>query len=85
MVMLAEYFALCYVRNNIKEKGATDILDFIHEIRKTDKFPNDGGYSGAIILEKYEVGNLAGNESDQYQDIYVNSLRDMIKVYQYIK
>ena len=82
---LAEYFALCYVKNNINQPGAKEIYDSIHEGRNPEKFPDDGGYSGAIILEKNEISNLHGNESEQYKAIYTNSLNDMVKAFQFIK
>lgn len=82
---LAEYFALCYVRRNIDQNGAKEVFDFIHEVRKPEAFPDDGGYSGALILEKNEIKTLYGNKSDHYKAIYTNSLKDMIKAFQYIK
>ena len=77
---MAEYFALCFVKENILSiKGEIDIIKFIYENRRTEDFPKDGGYSGAIILQNQEACDKLGNQNMQYRDIYVNSLSDMPK------
>lgn len=52
-------------------------MDNLHIMRKIEDYPNDGGYSGALILEKNEKGDHHGNENDQYIGVYEDSLRDM--------
>lgn len=75
---LAEYFALCYVKDKIPVlEGEINIVDNLHIMRKIEDYPNDGGYSGALILEKNEKGDHHGNENDQYIGVYEDSLRDM--------
>lgn len=75
---LAEYFALCYAKDKIPQLDSEmDIVENIHTMRNMKDFPNDGGYSGALILEKVEKNNCRGNCNDQYIGIYEDSLRDM--------
>lgn len=75
---LAEYFALCYAKDKIPQLDSEmDIVENIHTMRNMKDFPNDGGYSGALILEKVEKNNCRGNCNDQYTGIYEDSLRDM--------
>ena len=50
-----------------------------------EEFPQDGGYSGALILEKCEsAAGSAGKDNSVYQAIYNTSLSDMPKAYRKI-
>lgn len=75
---LAEYFALCYAKDRIPViEGEIDIVENIHIMRRIEDYPNDGGYSGALIIEKNEKGDYHGNENNQYIELYKDSLSDM--------
>lgn len=80
---LAEYFALCYAKDKIPViDGEMNIADNLREMRNVDNFPHDGGYSGALIMERDEKGGYHGNENDKFIGIYVDSLRDMPHAFQ---
>lgn len=80
---LAEYFALCYAKDKIPViDGEMNIADNLREMRNVDNFPYDGGYSGALIMERDEKGGYHGNENDKFIGIYVDSLRDMPHAFQ---
>lgn len=83
---LAEYFALCYAKDMIPTLiGEIDVVKNLREMRNVADFPQDGGYSGALILENKEVDNCRGNMNDQYIGIYEDSLRDMPHAFQGIR
>lgn len=73
---VAEYFALCYTKKmNSKAKKFAE--DFIRNDRDINKFPKDGGYSGALILEK---------EAKIFDELYLHSLKDLPYTYdKYLK
>ncbi len=75
---LAEYFALCYSKFAIpKVNGEIDVADFIRQMRGECKFPDDGGYSGALIVEKADKSNFYGKDNNMYASIYPRTLSDM--------
>lgn len=80
---LAEYFALCYAKDKIPViSGEMNIAENLREMRNFDDYPRDGGYSGALIMERDEKGGYHGNENDKYIGIYLDSLRDMPRAFQ---
>lgn len=80
---LAEYFALCYAKDRIPViSGEMNIAENLREMRNIDDYPRDGGYSGALIMERDEKGGYHGNENDKYIGIYLDSLRDMPNAFQ---
>ena len=83
---LAEYFALCYSKYAIpKSVGEFDIVDCIRQMRGKDKFPDDGGYSGALIIEKRDKTTFYGKDNDMYADVYSRTLSDMPDAFYKIK
>ena len=75
---LAEYFALSYSKNALpQQKGEIDVVDCLRQMRGKDKFPDDGGYSGSLVIEKTEKANYYGKENQNYHDIYSLTLSDM--------
>ena len=78
---MAEYFGLCFSKYCIDDADAA-VETFIKKQRKIEDFPQDGGYSGALILEKCEAAaNKSGKENQVYQTVYNTSLSDMPKAY----
>lgn len=79
---LAEYFALCYAKYNIvPERGEIDVVKYIHKNLDVNNFPKDGGYSGAVILEKEERKSKIEKENLYFNQIYRYSLSDMPKAF----
>ena len=82
---LAEYFALTYTKNKLAQfKSELDVELFIRETRDPDNFLNDGGYSGCMIMERYDKENGNGAENELYRDMYKAALTDMPKAYEKI-
>lgn len=75
---LAEYFALAYSKQALpKVNGEIDVVEQIYHMRRKHVFPEDGGYSGALIIDKLDSkGNFAKNNR-LYFDTYPKSLSDM--------
>ena len=82
---LAEYFTLCYSKR-IDDPSANPFLleSHIRNMRDVDKFPKDGGYSGALILESREKKSKRGKNNEDYAKVYEDSLRDMPKAYMHL-
>ena len=74
---LAEYFGLQFVKDILQNQK---LNEYIHNIRNEDEFPKDGGYSGALILERQNQ-NGVGVENDVYKEVLIDSLKDMPKAY----
>lgn len=73
---IAEYFALCYAKKRKAEGKAFAYNDLINA-RDIAQFPKDGGYSGALLIDK---------EPDMFKDIYLMSIEDMPTAYdKYLK
>ena len=81
---LAEYFGLCFSKYCIDDSDSK-VETFIKTNRYTEEFPQDGGYSGALILEKCEssVENV-GKDNLVYHTLFTTSLSDMPKAYRQI-
>ncbi len=79
---LAEYFALCYSKDMIRDDS---VIKYIRTIRKVENFPYDGGYSGCLILEEKERPDCRGAYNDLYSNMYTDSLSDMPKAYRDIE
>ena len=81
---LAEYFGLCFSKYCIDDSDSR-VETFIKKNRYTEEFPQDGGYSGALILEKCEssVENV-GKDNSVYHTLFTTSLSDMPKAYRQI-
>ncbi len=77
---LAEYFGLQFVKDVLKNGK---LNEYIHSIRNEEDFPKDGGYSGALIVER-QNSNGIGVENDVYNKVFVDSLKDMPKAYDVI-
>lgn len=78
---LAEYFGLQFVKDILQNQK---LDEYIHNIRNEKDFPKDGGYSGALILER-ENTNGVGVENDVYAEVFADSLKDMPKAFDAIK
>ena len=77
---------MCFAKENIATyANEINVVKYIHEIRNPENYPKDGGYSGAILLERRENLNQIGEENKQYSKIYCDSLSDMPKAYDSIK
>lgn len=74
---LAEYFGLQFVKSILQNPK---LNEYIHKIRKVEEFPKDGGYSGALLLER-ENANGVGVENHIYTEVLVSSMSDMPKAF----
>jgi len=73
---IAEYFALCYAKKR-KAEGKAFAYNNLTNDRDIAQFPKDGGYSGALLIDK---------EPDMFKDIYLMSIEDMPTAYdKYLK
>ena len=73
---IAEYFTLCYAKKR-KAEGRACAYNDLMNIRDISQFPKDGGYSGALLIDK---------EPDMFKDIYLMSIEDMPTAYdRYLK
>ena len=83
---LAEYFALSYSKKKLpKSNDEIDVVDCIRQMRGKYKFPDDGGYSGALIMEKYDVGVYFGKNNEKYSEVYSRALSDMPDAFRIIE
>ena len=74
-----------YTKNKLAQfKSELDVELFIRETRDPDNFLNDGGYSGCMIMERYDKENGNGAENELYRDMYKAALTDMPKAYEKI-
>ena len=46
-------------------------------MRGRDTFPDGGGYSGALIIEKSDKTTFYGKDNDMFADVYSRTLSDM--------
>ena len=75
---LAEYFCRCYAKTIAETPGDLEFNDRLYALDLKD-FPKDGGYSGAIIIEKNDSEDLIGHQNEFYKTVFLDSLRDMPK------
>lgn len=83
---MAEYFALSFAKERaFIHSDRNDIVRYIRDIRKVEEYPGDGGYSGALILEKQEREDQIGKRNEIYIRVYGESLSDMPKAFDLVK
>ena len=68
-----------------KSNDEIDVVDCIRQMRGKYKFPDDGGYSGALIMEKYDVGVYFGKNNEKYSEVYSRALSDMPDAFRIIE
>mgnify|MGYP000951235151 CR=1 FL=1 len=79
---LAEYFSFCFSKDVIDRDGDDFAEKYIRTIREKNKFPEDGGYSGALIMESLEQSNKQhGFDNTMCYKVYEESLGDMPRAY----